>query len=474
MTAPAQSTASPTAAIPAAPPAAAGRRRVADADAMWLQDSATNRMIIHGIYTLDRIDLDTLRRLFVERVLGAEGGGRWPRFTLKVIEEAGRHYWEPDPAFAIERHILTPPGAERVRTRDDLRRFLGEIVALPLPDDRPRWQFLMLPEMDDGTTAFVVRVHHCMGDGIGLIPVLFSLEDAHAEPAPGDVASGRPARDPALKVAKPPRSRLAMALKLPFAFPAVLLGKLIAPGDRSAVHGPELSGDKRFAWSGPIPLARIQAIKARHGVSINDVLLAAVTGAFRRYVGRGGAGGLSRLRASVPVNVRATGEPLRMENRFAAVPFALPAHLSDARERLHEVRRRMQAMKTSIVPIVVYVAQGLLTRVLPPRLSKPVIDVFANKCSCVLTNVPGPTHPIAIGGRRVHDLMFWVPQRARIGVGVSLLSFSGTVRLGVVSDACVMPDPEWLVEAFESELAELEGAPGGSVSTGPGAASASA
>jgi WS/DGAT/MGAT family acyltransferase len=441
---------------PAAPPhsppiAAAGRRRVADADAMWLQDSATNRMIIHGIYTLDRIDLDTLRRLFVERVLGAEGGGRWPRFTLKVIEEAGRHYWEPDPEFAIERHILTPPGAERVRTREDLRRFLGEIVALPLPEDRPRWQFLMLPEMDDGTTAFVVRVHHCMGDGIGLIPVLFSLEDSHAEPSPGD-----PARDPALQVAKPPRSKLGMALKLPFAFPAVLLGKLIAPGDRSAVHGPELSGDKRFSWSGPIPLERIRAIKERHGVSINDVLLAAVTGAFRRYVGRGGAAGLSRLRASVPVNVRAAGEPLRMENRFAAVPFALPAHLADARERLLEVRRRMQAMKTSIVPIVVYVAQGLLTRILPPRLSKPVIDVFANKCTCVLTNVPGPTHPIAIGGRRVHDLMFWVPQRARIGVGISLLSFGGTVRLGVVSDTSVMPDPQWLVDAFERELGELE------------------
>jgi hypothetical protein len=100
-----------------------------------------------------------------------------------------------------------------------------------------------------------------------------------------------------------------------------------------------------------------------------------------------------------------------------------------------------------------------------------VIDVFANKCTCVLTNVPGPTHPIAIGGRRVHDLMFWVPQRARIGVGISLLSFSGTVRLGVVSDTSVMPDPEGLVGAFESELAELEETPG-SVSTGSGESAA--
>lgn len=453
MTVPAESrTASPA----AVPPAAAGRRPVAAADAMWLQESAANRMIIHGLYTLDRIDLDTLRRLFVERVIAAEGGGRWPRFTLKVIEVAGRHYWEPDPDFAIERHILAPPGAERVRTPEELRRFLGEVVARPLPDDRPRWQLLFLPELDDGSSAFVVRVHHSMGDGIGLIPVLFSLEDSHAEPAPGDAAPGNPARDPALKVAKPPRSKLALALKMPFAFPAIVLGKLLAPGDRSTVHGPALSGDKRLAWSGAIPLARIQAIKSAHGVSINDVLLAAVTGAFRRYVGRAGAAELSRLRASVPVNVRAAGEPLRMENRFAAVPFALPAHLAGARERLLEVQRRMQSMKTSIEPIVVYAAQSLLTRTLPPRLSRPLIDLFADKCTCVLTNVPGPTHPIAIGGRRIRDMMFWVPQRSRIGVGISLLSFSGTVRVGVLSDAQVMPDPEWLVGAFESELAELE------------------
>lgn len=450
---PSPAAADPTASTPlAAPhPQIAGRRPVAAADAMWLQESETNRMIIHGLYTLDRMDVDTLRRLFVERVLAAEGGARWPRFILRVIERGGRHFWEPDPHFAIERHILTPPGAERVRTQEDLRRFLSEVVARPLPDDRPRWQLLMLPELDDGSSAFVVRVHHCMGDGIGLIPVLFSLEDSHAEPAPGDRA-----RDPVLKVAKPPRSKLSMALKMPFAFPAILLGKLIAPGDKSPVHGPELSGDKRLAWSGPIPLARIQAIKNGHGVSLNDVLLAAVTGAFRRYVGRNGAGELGRLRASVPVNVRAAGEPLRMENRFAAVPFALPAQLADARERLLEVRRRTQSMKTSVEPIVVYAAQSLLTRALPPRLSRPLIDVFANKCTCVLTNVPGPSHQIAIGGRRIHDMMFWVPQRSRIGVGVSLLSFGGTVRLGVISDARVMPDPEWLVEAFEGELGELE------------------
>lgn len=429
------------------------RRPVAAADAMWLQESATNRMIINGLYTTDRMDLDTLRELFSERVIAAEGGERWPRFTQRVIERAGRHFWVPDRDFSIERHIVAAPGAEGIRTEADLKRYVGGVVAAPLPDDRPRWQLQHVPDLEGDRSAFVIRVHHCMGDGIGLIPVLFSLEDRHAEPAPGD-----PTRDPSLQVAKPPRSKLKTALKMPVAFPAVLLKKLVQPADKSPVHGPELSGDKRVAWSGPIPLERIKAIRQDHGASVNDVLLSAVAGAFRRYVAGAAGHDLIRLRASVPVNVRAAGEPLRMENRFAAVPFDLPAHLADARERLLEVKRRMQVMKRSVEPIVVYAAQSLLTKVLPPRASRKVIDVFANKCTCVLTNVPGPSHPITLAGRRIHDLMFWVPQRSRIGVGVSLMSFSGNVRLGVISDACLMPDPERLVEGFEEELEALEGA----------------
>jgi hypothetical protein len=147
-----------------------------------------------------------------------------------------------------------------------------------------------------------------------------------------------------------------------------------------------------------------------------------------------------------------------MENRFAAVPFDLPAHIADARDRLREVRRRMLAMKDSVEPIVVHLAQSLLTRALPPRASRWLIDVFANKCTCVLTNVPGPSHRITLAGRRIHDLMFWVPQRSRIGIGISLLSFSGTLRLGVISDAALMPDPQALVAAFDAELGELEAA----------------
>lgn len=442
--------------------AAPGHRLpVASADAMWLQDSPTNRMVITGLYTLDRIDLDTLRRLWQERVIGAEGGERWPRFTHRVVADGGRFFWQQDPDFHIDRHIVQAPGAGEIRGEEELQRHLAERVSEPLVDDRPLWQLSLIPDFGGGRSAIVVRVHHCMGDGIGLIPVLYSIQDP-IDDAPG---AGEPDAPPRLnaetaaaEVAKPKRSKWSMALKLPFAFPAVLLGKLLSPADRSPVHGPELSGEKRVAWSTAIPLDRVKAIKDGLGVTLNDVLLASVTGAFRRHVDAVGGGSLERLRASVPVNVRAAGERLKMENRFAAVPFALPAHLGDAHERLHEVRRRTDRMKRSIEPVVVYLAQRLLLKALPAGASRKLIDVFANKCSCVLTNVPGPRHAMAIGGRRLHDMMFWVPARSRIGVGVSLLSFSGAVRLGVIADRQLIDDPAALVAAFEAELEALESA----------------
>ena len=93
--------------------------------------------------------------------------------------------------------------------------------------------------------------------------------------------------------------------------------------------------------------------------------------------------------------------------------------------------------------------------VLPQAVSRGLIDFLANKCTAVVTNVPGPQRDITLAGRRVRSLMFWVPQRADIGVGISILSFAGKVQIGVIADAGLVPDPQDLVRAFEEEFEAL-------------------
>ena len=148
-------------------------------------------------------------------------------------------------------------------------------------------------------------------------------------------------------------------------------------------------------------------------------------------------------------------EPLELENRFAAVPLEIPAGDMSLEARIHAMKLRMDELKRSVAPLAVYGIQKALLALLPEVVSRALIDFLANKCTAVVTNVPGPPGDLSLAGRRVRGLLFWVPQRANIGVGISILSFAGKVQVGVMTDAHLLSDPAELVRAFEAEFEAL-------------------
>jgi NRPS condensation-like uncharacterized protein len=212
------------------------------------------------------------------------------------------------------------------------------------------------------------------------------------------------------------------------------------------------------AWTRPFPLDTVKHVKNKFGATVNDVLMSTVSGAIGRYVeGRTGVR-IPHVRVSMPVNMRRAREVVRMENRFAAVPLTLPA-LRDMRERLAATKAQMDALKGGLTPLAIYGVVHLFLTALPFGVSRKLIDFFANKCTSVVTNVPGPTHELFFAGRRLRQLMFWVPQRATIGLGISILTFAGTVQLGVIADTRLVEDPAQLVAALEAELEEIAAEP---------------
>ena len=244
-------------------------------------------------------------------------------------------------------------------------------------------------------------------------------------------------------------------LRITLQAPFILLQRMLWPADRHSLHGPVLSGRKRVAWTTPLDLGLIKDVKDRLNATVNDVLMASVAGALSRYLQRQGGQRLGSFQVSMPVNVRPPDERAVMENRFAAVPLRLPAGLASVVQRVAAVKGRMDALKRSVEPIVVYGIVNVLLRILPHRMSRGLIDFLANKCTAVVTNVPGPRRSITVAGRLVRSMVFWVPQRADIGLGISILSFAGRVQVGVLCDDAVVPDPGKLIEAFEEEFEEL-------------------
>ena len=213
--------------------------------------------------------------------------------------------------------------------------------------------------------------------------------------------------------------------------------------------------EKRVAWAVPLALDEVKTIGRALGASVNDVLLACVAGALRDYlIERGDAADSVTIRALVPVNLRPIEKAYRLGNQFGLVFLDLPIGIENPIARLYGVRANMRALKDSYQPLL---ALGLLAAMGagPEAVQDALLAALARNATAVMTNVPGPREPLWLAGAKIDGLMFWVPQSGDIGLGVSILSYGGTVRFGVVSDRGLCPDPERISARFVDEFEKL-------------------
>jgi len=212
---------------------------------------------------------------------------------------------------------------------------------------------------------------------------------------------------------------------------------------------------KRVAWAEPLSLPEVKAIGKALGASVNDVLLACVSGALRSYLlEKGDPVDGVMLRALVPVNLRPMEKAYRLGNQFGLVFLDLPIGIENPVERLYSVRANMNALKGSYQPIL---ALGLLAAMGagPKMLQEKLLAILARNATAVMTNVPGPQTPLFLAGGRIESLMFWVPQSGDIGMGVSIISYNDNVQFGVVTDRGLCPDPQRLMARFGAEFEKL-------------------
>ncbi len=416
------------------------------ADSAWLRmEEPTNLMTITGVLTfresLDRASLLTLLR---ERFLSHK------RFSQRVQEprvRMGTPSWVDATEFDLEQHVVSVrlPGAA---DQPELETYVSELMATPLDSTRPLWQFYLV-ENYRGGSALIGRVHHCIGDGMSLVQVMLGLADN----PPAEF--GLPARASEVSIGPPSLLRRAWRAVQLGAASAASLGKLLVlsadPG--TALRG-KLGVAKRAVWSQPISLEEIKATGKRLGGTVNDVLLSAMAGALRRYLEQRGQSpkGLN-LRAVVPVNLRPPNET-ELGNRFGLVFLPLPIGHGGALDRLRALRRRMERIKRSPEPFVVY---GLLRLfgATTPQILDLALYIFGRKATAVMTNVPGPRAPLIFAGRECDSILFWVPQSGKLGMGVSILSYNGWVRVGLATDVGLVPDPESILAHYADALREL-------------------
>lgn len=456
------------------------RESLSAVDAAWLRmDQPTNLMQVVGVMFFDEpLPAERVRTLVAERLL------HFDRFRQRVIDPGMLGlgpYWEDALDFDIERHVVIEDLAEH--TEEALQDRVGELMSTPLDPGHPLWRLHVVEGVGRGS-AVIGRFHHCIADGIALIYVMLSMMDegplaaqaprtgkessrSKGEPFTLDAMVGALRRamgttigaagtvlDEGVSLFSQPHRTVDLAgLALSGAGSLVRLVS-IPPDSPTSLKGP-LGITKRCAWSPPYPLARVKEIGRVLGGTINDVLITAAAGAVRRYLEtRHEPTENVDVRAMVPVNLRPIEDAARLGNHFGLVYLTLPVGIDDPFDRFLETKARMDEIKRSPDALVAFQILKALGFV-PRGGTKPLVGLFASKATAVMTNVPGPREPIFLAGVQLSRAMFWVPRAGGLGLGLSILSYSGQVYVGIAADTGLVPDPRVLVDGYHAALTEL-------------------
>lgn len=435
---------------------------MSNVDAAWrFMEEPSNLMMVSGLmYFEERVEPEDLSRIIKERLL------QHKRFRQRVVDPDSslkNPHWEDVDDLDFEYHIqhehLPQPG-----NYDIITERVNQLISTPLDFSKPLWQIHILDNYYEGNLV-MTRLHHCIADGIALMSVLLSLAGETPEDslAPLDKPNHplhlsstgnlfQKAGGTLLKVMSKP-SKLFDLAKLGAASALSATKLVLKSFDPPTPLRGDLGIPKVAAWSRAIPLEDIKRIKNVTKSTVNDVLLTAMAGGLRRYLQDHREFDTHDLdfRAAVPVNLRPPEQATKLGNHFGLVFLSLPVGIAEPLDRLFELKKRMDAIKNSPEAIVAF---GILKAVgmTPVDIQRALVNVFGKKSTCVMTNVPGPRDHLFLAGKKIDSMMFWVPCSGRVGMGVSILSYAGQVRLGLATDHGLVPDPRNIIKGFYKEL----------------------
>jgi diacylglycerol O-acyltransferase / wax synthase len=403
-----------------------------------------------------------------------------PRYRQKLAFprfEMGRPFWVDDPSFNLDYHVrhsaLPKPGSD-----EQLRHLVGRIFSQRLDRSKPLWELWVIQGLAGGGFALISKTHHALVDGVAgvdIATVLFDLSPVpgelpeddgwtpQSEPSGADlVAEGVKGliRTPfnlagqAVEAAQRPGETLGRAREA-----AEGLGEVVWAGLNPAPDVPlnvEI-GPHRRVWWVESRLADFKEIKDALGGTVNDVVLAVVSGGLGKWLRDRGirTEGLE-LRALVPVSIRAAGEHGALGNRIAAMRGPLPVYVRDPVERLAIVRQGMGSLKESKQALGAEVIAGLQDFAPPTLLAQASRLNFSTRLfNLIVTNVPGPQFPLYLLGREMERIVpiAFLPENHALAIAI--MSYNGKVDFGLLGDYDAMPDLEAFGGHLESSLAEM-------------------
>jgi diacylglycerol O-acyltransferase / wax synthase len=398
--------------------------------------------------------------------------GRAPRYRQRLAPVPfGVHdpLWVDDEAFDIDHHVLLA-GAS------DLRGVVDLAMSSQLERSRPLWELWIADQLDDGRIGVVGKAHHCMVDGLAAVELASLLLDPERDPEPVTAQDWQPEPAPgrmsllASGAVERVRGEL-YVLRLParlLASPRRRLGGLVGDTRRTALAlGHSLGTPAPMSLfnkpSSPLrhlgtvgrTLEDLRRIKTRYGTTINDVVLAVSAGGVRRFLQQHGEPTI-RLKAMVPVSVRATGAASELGNRISFIFIELPCDQPDPVHRLLTISRVTSERKQTGEPQGADTVLKLAAHS-PHWVQHAITRLIASPrtFNLVVSNIPGPQQPLYMRGCRLAEAYPIVPLAERHAVSIGVTTIAGRAYFGLYADRKSLPDVDLLANDVDDAIDEL-------------------
>lgn len=429
-------------------------------DHAWLRMENDKNLMMIGIVLLfeDKLDLERLSDVLQTRLIE-----KYARFSQKIVHEHSRDYWQQDPDFSLDNHLL-PIGFPHDGDKNALQKLASDVISTPLARDKPLWCINHISHYQGGS-VLIIRIHHCIADGMSLVKLIMSLTDECADPNNAELCMEKPTggagshHHESLRDLITHPNHLLDVVKHGLSGAEELAAVTLRQGDPDTQLKGPLNGHKRITWAEPFPLADVKRIGHAFHATVNDILMAAATGALRDHLLRQGENLDGKtIHTAVPFNLRPIDAPIeQLGNQFGLVLVPLPIGIADPIERLQAVKSGMEKLKHSYQAHVFFFLLQVLGKG-PSVLEQTALEILSKKASIVMTNVPGPKKPLYLAGAKLVQPMAWVPQSGDIGMGLSILTYNDTVQFGYITDSALVEkdDVDEFAELFIREFRVLE------------------
>ena len=418
-----------------------------------------------------RIRFDDLKA-HVERRLH-----RVPRMRQRVMEvpyNQARPVWVDDDRFDIDHHVrltaLPRPGDD-----DQLATLMGRLQSLPLDRSRPLWEMWFVDGLADGHVGLVIKVHHALGDGMANVDLAMALIDLESDPPPDEpVPAWRPSPAPSPnellldavreQVGRPTRLAQAAVDTLrnprPTIDAAANVGRTVASFLAKPPPAPwnVPVGSHRRWVNASVPMKGVRTVRKRHEVTINDVVLAACSGALRTFLLDHGDDDISHrvIKAMVPVSLRGKeehGETLG--NLVSLIVVDLPVDEPDPVERLRRIHAMTSELKGSGLVDGAHRILDIADAITP--LAGPLTRYVSRTIpmNLVITNIPGPPIPLYLRGAKFVRVFPYVEVIDNEGLTIAVVSYEDQLHFGITADRDVMPDLGDVAASIEREFETL-------------------